>query len=107
MKTNNETIDLPLLITKATTSPLMELDWMQRLEIHLETNHSETQLHNIKMNDIGNTTLQLKNEFKDLFYNNKDINDLSVKSNIKEGAQVIQQKENTTNTKTLTRTSCE
>ena len=30
-KTNNETIKLTLLITKATTTPLMGLDWMQRL----------------------------------------------------------------------------
>ena len=27
VKTNNETLELPLLITKATTSLLVELDW--------------------------------------------------------------------------------
>ena len=35
---------------------------------------------------------RLKNEFKDLFYNNKEIKDLSVKINLKERAQIIQQK---------------
>ena len=32
VKTNQETIELPLLITKAQTDPLMELDWMQQLK---------------------------------------------------------------------------
>ena len=32
VKTNQELIELPLLITKAQTAPLMGLDWMQRLK---------------------------------------------------------------------------
>ena len=35
VKTNKETIDLPLPITKAKTSPLMGLDWMQRVKHNL------------------------------------------------------------------------
>ena len=53
VKTNNKTLELPLVLTETTTSPLIELDWMQRLRIHLNTNNSEIQRHNIKMNDTG------------------------------------------------------
>ena len=35
VKTNIETIELTLLITKAQTAPPMGLDWMQRLKISL------------------------------------------------------------------------
>ena len=49
VKTNNKTIELPLLITIATTSPLKGLDWMQRLGIHLNANNSELQIHNINL----------------------------------------------------------
>ena len=72
MKTNNKTIELPLLITKATTSPLMGLNWVQRLGIHINTDNSEIKIRNIKMDNTGMKIAQLKNEFKDLFYNNKE-----------------------------------
>ena len=58
----------------------MGLVWKQR------------QLHTIKLDDTEKKIAQLKNEFKDLFYNNKEIKDLSVKINPKEEAQIIQQK---------------
>ena len=35
VETNKETIELPLIITKAKTALLMGLDWMQRLKINL------------------------------------------------------------------------
>ena len=35
VKTKNEPLEFPLLVTKATTSPLTGLDWMQRLGLHL------------------------------------------------------------------------
>ena len=79
VKTNNKTMKLPLLITKETTSPLMGLDWMERLGIHINTINSEIQIHNVKMDDTERKTAQQKNEFKDLFYNNKEIKDLSIK----------------------------
>ena len=53
MKTNNKMIDLPKLITKATTSPLMGLDWMQRLGVQLNTDNSEIQIHNKEMDYTG------------------------------------------------------
>ena len=92
MKTNEETIELPLLITKATTSPLMGLDWMQQLKINLCSNNEAIQIHNIKLHNMDKKIIKLQNDFKDLFYNNKEIKNLSVKIQIKEGAQIIQQK---------------
>ena len=67
----------------------MRLDWMQRQEVHINTNKSDIQIYNIKINDTGKKIAQLKNEFKDLFDNYKAIKDLSVQINLKEGAQVI------------------
>ena len=62
---------------------------MQRQEVHINTNKSDIQVYNIKINDTGKKIAQLKNEFKDLFDNYKAIKDLSVQINLKEGAQVI------------------
>ena len=39
VKINNETIGLPLLITKAQKAPLLKLDWMQLLKIILSSNN--------------------------------------------------------------------
>ena len=41
---------------------------------------------------IPKKILKLKNEFKDLFYNNTETKNLSVKINLKEGANIMQQK---------------
>ena len=92
VKTNKETIELPLLITKAKTSPLMILDWMQRLQINLSSNNEAIQIHNIKLDNMDKKIIKLQNDFNDLFYNNKEIKNLSVKVQLKEGAQIIQQK---------------
>ena len=89
-------------ITRKTTTPLMGLNWIQRLGIHLNTNNSKIQIHNIQPGDIEEKIADLKNEFKGLFYNNNEIKDLSVKVNLKEGAQTNQQK-GKTNTGTSTR----
>ena len=92
VKTNNTTLQLPLLITKANITPLMELDWMNRLAITLNTTNEDVKIHNIKMDEVEKKTLKLKNEFKDLFYNNTEIKNLEVKIDLKEGAKIIQQK---------------
>ena len=92
VKTNKETKELPLLITKAQTAPLMGLDWMQRLKINLNSNNDAIQIHNINLDNTERKIIKLLNDFKDLFYNNKEINNLSVKINLKTGAQKIQQK---------------
>ena len=93
VKTNKETMELPLLITKAQTAPLMGLDWMQRLKINLNSNNDAAiQIHNMNLDNTERKIIKLQNDFKDLFYNNKEIKNLSVKINLKTGAQIIQQK---------------
>ena len=64
---------------------------MQQLGIHLNADNSEIQVHNIQLDDTGRKIVQLKNDFEDLFYNNREIKALSVKINLKEGSQIIQQ----------------
>ena len=49
VKTNKETMELPLLITKAQTAPLMGLDWMQQLKINLSSNIDAIQIHNMNL----------------------------------------------------------
>ena len=85
VKTNKETIVLPLLITKAKTSPLMGLNWMQRLKINLSSDNKAIQIHNIKLENSDKKMIKLQNDFKDLFYNNKEIKNVSVKVLLKEG----------------------
>ena len=92
VKTNNTTLQLPLLITKANITPLMGLDWMNRLGITLNTTTEDVKIHNIKLDETQKKILKLKNEFKDLFYNNTEIKNLSVKINLKADAKIIQQK---------------
>ena len=48
VKTNNTTLQLPLLITKASITLLMGLDWMKRLGITLNTTTNDIKIHNIK-----------------------------------------------------------
>ena len=92
VKTNKETMELPLLITKAQTAPLMGLDWMQQLKINLNSNNDAIQIHNINLDNKERKIIKLQIDFKDLFYNIKEIKNLSIKINLKTGAQIIQQK---------------
>ena len=92
VKTNTTTLQLPLLITKANITPLMGLDWMKRLKITINSNTEAIKIHNIRMDENDKRILKLKNEFKDLFYNNTEIKDTIVKINLKENANIIQQK---------------
>ena len=92
VKTNSTTLQLPLLITKTNITPLMGLDWMKRLGITVNTTTDDIKIHNIKMDETEKKILKLKNEFKDLFYNNTEIKDLEVKIDLKEDAKIIQQK---------------
>ena len=92
VKTNNMTLQLPLLFTKANITPLTGLDWMNRLGITLNTTSEDIKIHDNKLDVIEKKILKLKNEFKDLFYNNTEIKNLSVKINLKEDAKIIQQK---------------
>ena len=92
VKTNTTALQLPLLITKANIAPLMGLDWMKRLKITINSNTKAIKIHNIRMDENDKRILKLKNEFKDLFYNNTEIKDTIVKINLKENANIIQQK---------------
>ena len=51
VRTNNTTLQLSILITKANITPLMGLDWMKRLEISLNTTNENLKIHNIRMDD--------------------------------------------------------
>ena len=83
VKTNTTTLQLPLLITKANITPLMGLDWMKRLKRTINSNTEAIKIHNIRMDKKYKRILKLKNEFKDLFYNNTEIKDTIVKINQK------------------------
>ena len=65
LKTNNSTLQLPLLSTKANKTPLMGLDWMNRVGIALNTTTDGIEIHNIKLDETETKILKLKNEFKD------------------------------------------
>ena len=82
----------------------MGLDWMQQLGINITTDNSGIQIHNIQLDETETETIEFKNEFKDLFYNNREMKDLSITMKLKDGAQIITAKR-TTNTNTPTRTS--
>ena len=100
VKTNKETIKLPPLITKATTTPMMGLDCMQWLGINMNTGNSGIQRQKIEVDETDKKIVELKNDFKNLFYHNRENEDLSVKTNLKEGAT-----KRSTDTDTLERTS--
>ena len=65
---------------------------MKRLGITLNTTTDDNEIHNIKMDETEKKILKLKNEIKDLFYNNTEIKDLEVKIDLKKDAKIIQQK---------------
>ena len=71
VKTNKETMELPLLITKAQTAPVMGLDWMQRLKINLSSNNDAIQIHNINLDTTERKIRILQNDFKDFFTTTK------------------------------------
>ena len=65
---------------------------MQRVKINLSSNNEAIQIYNIKLDNTDKKIIKLQNDFEDLFYNNQEIKNLSVKVQLKEGAQIIQQK---------------
>ena len=92
VKTNNTALQLPLLITKANITSLVGLEWMKRLGIALNTTMDSINIHNINLDDTKKRILKLENEVKNLFCNKTEIKNLSVKTNLKEDASIIQQK---------------
>ena len=63
VKTNKMMIQLPLLITKANITPLLALDWMNRLSKALNTTSEDIKIQNIKLDETEKKLLKLKNEF--------------------------------------------
>ena len=92
VKSNGKQFELPLLITTKKTNPLLGLDWMERLGIRLENLNDTITINNIEMEDIKQRTGKIQSEFTKLFYTNKEVKNLEVKVNLKEGAKIIQQK---------------
>ena len=91
--TNKKTIELPLLFKKTQTALLIGHDWMQQLKIILSSNNNTIQIQNIKRDNLEKSILKFQKDFNGLFYNNKEIKtNLSMKSNLKDGAEQIQQK---------------
>ena len=70
----------------------MGLHWMNRLGIALNITSEDIKIHNIKLDETEKKILKLKNEFKDLTYENTELKNLSVKINLKEDAKILQQK---------------
>ena len=68
-----ETIEVPLLITKAQTAPLMGLNWMQWLKMRLSANNDAIQIHNINLDNPEKRIIKIQNDFKDLLYDNKEM----------------------------------
>ena len=50
----------------------MGLDWIQRLKNNLSSNNDAIQIHNTKLDNRERRIIKLQNDFKDLFYNNKE-----------------------------------
>ena len=46
---------------------------MQRLKINLSSNNEAIQIHKIKLDNMDKKIRNLQNDFKDLFYNNKEV----------------------------------
>ena len=66
---------------------------MHQLKINLSSNNKTKKIDNTKLDNMDKKIIKFQNDFKDLFCNNKEIKNLSVKVHLKEGAQIIQQKE--------------
>ena len=60
--------------------------------VNLSSNNDAIQIHNLKLDYTERRIIQLQNDLKELFYNNKEMKNLSVKMNLKAGAQIIQRK---------------
>ena len=81
--------DLEILVTTKKTNPLLGEDWMKKMGIQLETGKTVPQKHQVK-EDPEVTTLKTK--FEKLFNENRTVNGLGVKIQMKEDAKLIQQK---------------
>ena len=86
---NGQQNNLEILITTKKTNPLLGLDWMGKLGITLDTGKTGPQINHV-MEDPGITSL--KRKFKKLFHENHTVKGLEVKIQLKDDAELIQQK---------------
>ena len=63
---------------------------MKRLQVTIST--EEIKIHKIRLDESERKYIKLNNECNDLFYKKNAIKDLVVKVNLKEDANIIQQK---------------
>ena len=56
----------------------------------MSSNNKAIQIHILKLDNPEKSIIKLQNKFKDFVYMNKDIQNLSVKTNLKVGAQILQ-----------------
>ena len=70
----------------------MGLSWMKQLQVTISANTEEIEIHNIRLDEPEKKLINLKTKFKGLFYNNNETKDLVVKVNLKDDANIIQQK---------------
>ena len=71
VKTNKETMERRLLITKARTAPLMGLDRMQRLKINLSSNNDAIKIHNINLDATERKITKLQQALEPLIKRNR------------------------------------
>ena len=81
--------NLEFLVTTKKTNPLLGLDWMEKIGITLDTGSTDSQIDHI-MEDPDITVL--KKKFEKLFNENRTVNGLDVKIQIKEDTKLMQQK---------------
>ena len=90
VKTEKTKITLPILITeKKNTQPLLELDWLDKLEIGLQGSHETNIIRNITASKKGEKIFE---EFENLFKKNHTIKDLTIDIHLKKDTKPIQQK---------------
>ena len=65
---------------------------MEWLKTNPNSSNDAVQINNMNLDTTEKRIIKLQNDFKDLFYNNREIKNLSVKIKMEEGAQKLQQK---------------
>ena len=81
---------LPILITEnKNTQPLLGLDWLDKLEIGLQSNRKKNVIRHVEEDERRKKIIH---EHEDLFKNNHTIKDLSIDIQLKKDVKPIQQK---------------
>ena len=90
VKTEKSREILPILITEnKNTQPLLDLDWLDKLEIGLQGSKKTNVIRHVTEDERRKRIL---NEYEDLFKNNHTIKDLTIDIQLKKDVKPIQQK---------------